>query len=59
MKLEDLFPELQARANACETPEEVFQLAKEEGIELSEEDLENISGGWGKRKRIPNYDPAV
>ena len=45
MKLEDLSPELQEKAKACATAEELFALAKQEGIELSEEDLEEISGG--------------
>lgn len=47
MKLEDLSPELREKAQACKTTEELFALAKEEGVELSEEDLEAISGGWG------------
>lgn len=47
MKLEDLSPELREKAKACQTAEELFALAKEEGVELSEEDLESISGGWG------------
>ena len=45
MKFEDLSPELQEKAMACETAEDVFELAKAEGIELSEEDLELVSGG--------------
>lgn len=45
MNIEDLSPEVLEKAKACETPEELFALAKEEGIELSEEDLETISGG--------------
>ena len=46
MKFEDLSPELQEKAMACETAEDVFELAKAEGIELSEEDLELVSGGF-------------
>lgn len=45
MKFEDLSPELQEKAMACETAEDVFELAKTEGIELSEEDLKLVSGG--------------
>lgn len=47
MKLDDLSPELREKAKACTTSEEILSLAKEEGIELSENDLEAISGGWG------------
>ena len=38
-------PELQAKAIACKTPEELFDLAKEEDLELGEKELEAISGG--------------
>ena len=48
MKLEDLAPELQEKAKACNTPEEMLALAKEEGYELTDEDLQGIAGGdWG------------
>ena len=35
---------------ACKTPEELMALAKEEGHELSEDEIEAISGGvtWSK-----------
>ena len=60
MKFEDLSPELQEKAMACETAEDVFELAKAEGIELSEEDLELVSGGikgWEKPlKRMDGTD---
>ena len=60
MKFEDLSPELQEKAMACETAEDVFELAKTEGIELSEEDLELVSGGikgWEKPlKRMDSTD---
>lgn len=50
MEFNDLSPELQEKAKACETPEEFIALAKEEGIELSEDQLESLSGGadWKK-----------
>ena len=49
MKLEDLSPELQDKVKACNTAEELLALAKEEGYELSDEDLQGIAGGegWG------------
>ena len=60
MKFEELSPELQEKIAACKTEEEVFGLAKSEGIELSEEDLELVSGGsifsegkWGKGGNDP------
>ena len=60
MKFEELSPELQEKAAACKTAAEVFALAKSEGIELSEEDLEFVSGGaifseerWGKGGNVP------
>ena len=36
-----------AKLKGCETPEEILELAQEEGYELSDEQLEGISGGWG------------
>ena len=45
MNFEDLTPELQEKANACSTPEEMLALAKVEGYELSDAELEQISGG--------------
>lgn len=45
MKFEELTPEQQEKAKGCKSPEEVLQLAKEEGYELTAEELETISGG--------------
>jgi len=45
MRLADLTPEQMERAKACKTPEEILELAKEEGYELSDEELEAVSGG--------------
>lgn len=47
MTFDELSPELRDKAQACKTPEEMLELAKDEGIELSEADMEGISGGWG------------
>ena len=45
MSLQRVTPELKAKALACETPEEMLALAKEEGYELSDEQLDSIAGG--------------
>ena len=45
MNLEDLSPELRNKARKCKTPEEIIALAKEEGYELSEEELQSVSAG--------------
>lgn len=44
MNIEDLSPETIEKAKACETPEQLFALAKEEGIELTDEQIEAIVG---------------
>ena len=45
MRFEDLSPELKEKALACKTPDELLKLAKQEGIELTDAQLETISGG--------------
>ena len=45
MDINELSEELKAKARACTTPEELLALAKEEGVELSDADLESVSGG--------------
>ena len=53
-------PELQEKLKACETPDELVALVKEEGMELTDEQIEAISGGWGCRNDSINdrYDPT-
>ena len=46
MNIEGLSPELQEKARACRTAEELFELAKEEGMEIPDEQLDAIAGGW-------------
>ena len=46
MNFEDLKnPELQEKLKSAKTPEELVALVKEEGLELSDEQLEAMSGG--------------
>lgn len=45
MEFTDLTPEQQEKAKSCKSTEDLIALAKSEGIELSDEQLESISGG--------------
>ena len=45
MEFEDLTLEQRQKALACKTPDDLLALAKEEGYELSEEELKAVSGG--------------
>ena len=45
MDIKDLTPEQKERALACTSSEELIDLAKEYGIELTDERLGAISGG--------------
>lgn len=45
MKFENMTPEQQEKAKACKSAEEILALAWEEGYELSDDGLENVSGG--------------
>ena len=46
MNFEDLKnPELQEKLKACKSPDELVELAKAEGMELTDEQLESIAGG--------------
>ena len=47
MDFEGLTEELKAKAQVCKTPEELRALAKSEGFELADDQLEAISGGIG------------
>ena len=42
---EQMTPEQMEKARACKTTDELIELAKSEGIELNEEQLEALSGG--------------
>lgn len=45
MEFNELPEELKTKALACKTPEEMLALAREAGYEISEEELEAVSGG--------------
>ena len=62
---EDIFDSLtdeqKARARSLRTPEEVLAFARNEGYELTDEQLEAVSGGsWGQCEEIacPQDDGA-
>ena len=42
----DLTEEQKAKALACKSTEELIALAEAEGVELTEEQLKLVSGGW-------------
>ena len=46
MNFEDLTEDQKAKARAAKTPEDVLALAREEGYELSDDELAAVSGGW-------------
>ena len=50
MDFENLSAELKERARACKSSEELSALAAEVGIELTDEELEGMSGGsWATK----------
>ena len=58
-------PELQKRLKSAKTPEELLEIAKDEGYELSDEELEGVTGGvtWcacnSKGKPCNSYNPDI
>ena len=46
MNFGGLTEEQKAKAMACKSPEDMLALAKEEGYELTNEQLEGVAGGW-------------
>ena len=60
MNFEDLTPEQKEKALACKSPEELLELAKQEGYVLSDEELEAVAGGgssWCSIYCGSNEDP--
>ena len=60
MKFDDLTDEQKAKVMACKTADELVELAKAEGVELSDEQLNSIAGGdsfWcPTATSCPNYE---
>lgn len=51
MNIEDFSPELQEKLKAAKSSEELVAIATEEGIDLTDEQLDAVAGGvdWGNR----------
>ena len=45
MDLDKLSPELKEKARSCESADELIKLANEAGVDLTDEELDSISGG--------------
>ena len=60
MDFENVSDELKARALGCKTADELAALAAEEGVELTDEELDAISGGsWACSDYVcTNYSPC-
>ena len=58
MNFEDLkSPELQEKLKSAKTADELIDLAREEGVELNDEQLEALAGGgseWYEMKQGPH-----
>ena len=48
MNLDNITPEQRRKAAACKNGEELLALAKEEGVDLTDEQLDAIAGGLEK-----------
>ena len=46
MRFEDMTPEMVERAKGCETAEERTAFIRENGVELTDKQLEGIAGGY-------------
>ena len=53
--LKGLSKEQLERARACKSSQELLALAKEEGVELSQEQLEAVNGGACIKERTPEH----
>ena len=55
MNLEEFSPELMEKAKACTTPEELATLAETQGVKLTDDQLENLSGGADCEKHATEW----
>lgn len=53
---DNLSEETRAKLVAAKTPEEILEVAKSEGLKLSEEELEMVSGGESWSSLITSCD---
>ena len=54
VEIKRITPELRDKAAGVTDPEELLKLAKAEGVELTDEQMENISGGdWDDSNNCP------
>ena len=51
----NLTDELKTKAKQCKNPEELLKLAGAEGIDLTDEQMDAISGGWNKDEESIKY----
>lgn len=60
MQFSDLTPEQQEKARACKTPEDIMKLAREEGYDLNEEELNALAGGvsWDCIRDCREHQPC-
>ena len=49
MNMSELTPEQREKVLTCKTPRDLLTLAQEEGHELTDDELETVSGGATKR----------
>lgn len=55
MDIKDLTPEQQEKARACNSADELIDLAKSEGVELTDEQLNQVAGGdWTRTTSCPH-----
>ena len=59
MTYDELTDEQKKMVEECETVENVLSLAKQEGYDLSDEELEAISGGTPKRQLTKSTHVAI
>ena len=59
MNIDNITPGFAEKARACETSDELLELAKQEGIELTDEQIESISGGGIWSDDEPTNTPPV